>query len=90
MAQIDGATTLAGPGTISSSGTAVTGTSTNFLESFENGDTIISAGQTEIVATVTSDTSLTTITAFSPTLSGATYTVAAAAVRGFRSNKMAK
>jgi hypothetical protein len=60
-------------GTISSSGTTVTGTGTAFTSTLKVGDTIWAYGQSRTVSTVTSDTSLTTTTAFSPTVTGAPY-----------------
>jgi predicted nucleotidyltransferase len=59
-------------GTASSSGTTVTGTSTTFTADLRVGSTIIVGGQVRKVAAIASDTSLTTNTAFSPALSGAT------------------
>lgn len=59
-------------GTASSSGTTVTGTSTTFTADLRVGSVIIVGGQVRKVATIASDTSLTTDTAFSPALSGAT------------------
>lgn len=63
---------LALAGTASSSGTTVTGTSTTFTTSLRVGSTIVVGSQVRKVATIASDTSLTTDTAFSPALSGAT------------------
>jgi len=63
------------PGTISSSGTTVTGTGTTFTTTFAVGDLIMSAGQTQTIATIPGNTSLTTSVAFSPAISaGAAYT----------------
>jgi hypothetical protein len=63
------------PGTISSSGTTVTGTATTFTTTFAVGDSIMSAGQTQTIATIPGDTSLTTSVAFSPVIpAGAAYT----------------
>jgi hypothetical protein len=63
------------PGTISSSGTTVTGTGTTFTTTFAVGDLIMSAGQTQTIATIPGNTSLTTSVAFSPVISaGAAYT----------------
>lgn len=59
-------------GTASSSGTTVTGTSTTFVADLRVGSRIVVGNQVRTVATITSDTSLTTDTAFSPALSGAT------------------
>ncbi|HYG75324.1 MAG TPA: putative Ig domain-containing protein [Planctomycetota bacterium] len=59
---------VAGSGTISSAGTAVTGVGTNFTGEFNAGDTIIVGGQSQTVASITSATSLTTIQPFSPAL----------------------
>ncbi len=58
-----------GTGTItSSSGTTVTGTSTLFTTELAVGDEITVNGQTRTVATIVSNTSLTTTVAFSPVL----------------------
>jgi hypothetical protein len=60
-----------GTGTItSSSGTTVTGTSTLFTTELTVGDEITVNGQTRTVATIVSDTSLTTTVAFNPVISG--------------------
>ncbi len=60
-----------GTGTItSSSGTTVTGTSTLFTTELTVGDEITVNGQSRIVATIVSDTSLTTTVAFNPVISG--------------------
>jgi len=61
------------PGTISSSGTTITGTGTQFLTQFQAGDSIIAGGQTRVVSAVASQTTLTTTSAFSSTLSNASY-----------------
>lgn len=58
-----------GTGTISSAGVAVTGTNTFFTRELQVGDTIVVSGQTATVATITSDTALTTSLAFAPALS---------------------
>ena len=60
-------------GTISSSGTTVTGVGTSFQNTMKKGSYILADGQERIVDTITSATSLTTTVAFSPTLSGNTY-----------------
>ena len=67
--------TFAGPGTVSSSSTTITGTNTDFAHRFQTGDTIIAATQTRIVNVVTSDTSMTVTVAPSPVWSNASYTV---------------
>lgn len=59
-------------GTASSSSTAVTGTSTTFVKDLRVGMKIVVGTQVRTVATITDDTHLTTDTAFSPALSGAT------------------
>lgn len=64
--------TTAMTGTISSSGVNVTGTLTNFDPEFAVGDLIVAAGQTRRVATRTNDTTLTTNTAFSPSITAGT------------------
>jgi len=63
-------------GTISSSGTTVTGTSTTFTSSLSVGNYIKAGGKTQRVASIASDTSLTTTNAFSPALSGASFELA--------------
>ncbi len=63
-------------GTISSSGTTVTGTSTTFTSSLSVGSYIKAGGKTQRVASIASDTSLTTTNAFSPALSGASFELA--------------
>lgn len=55
-------------GTVTSSGTNVLGVGTVFTTSFTAGDTILIAGQAGVVASVISDTILTTSTAFSPAI----------------------
>lgn len=61
----------AGVGTITTSGTAVTGVGTQFLNTFKVGDTIVCAGQTKTIATITTNTALTT-DAWSPDIAVAT------------------
>jgi len=63
-------------GTISSSGTTVTGTSTTFVSDLSVGSYIKAGGQTQRVASIDSETSLTTTNAFSPALSGASFELA--------------
>lgn len=70
-------TDVAGAGTVSSSTTTVTGVGTAFLTGAVPGDTILAGGQRLTIATVDSDTSLTTTAAASPALSAATYTFSA-------------
>ncbi|MCY3021776.1 MAG: C25 family cysteine peptidase [Planctomycetota bacterium] len=60
----------------------VTGTGTKFLSEVAVGDVISVGAQTATVATVTSDTTLTTSAAFNPALSGATFTIARRTVTG--------
>ena len=63
-----------GVGTISSSGTAVTGTGTAFTDdNLGKGTFICNGSNCQMVVSVASDTALTTEAAFSPVLSGATY-----------------
>ena len=60
-------TPMAPPGTVSSSGTTVTGSgTTTFTTTFAVGDTIVSSGQYTTVTAIASNTSLTTAAAFSP------------------------
>ena len=56
------------PGTVSSTGVTVTGSGTTFTKTFVVGDMIYSSGQSEVIATITNDTSLTTSAAFNPVL----------------------
>lgn len=56
-------------GTISSTGTTVNGTSTAFTSELSVGDYIKSGGQTQRVASIADDVTLTTTNAFSPALS---------------------
>lgn len=63
-------------GTVSSSGTTVTGTSTTFTSSLSVGSYIKAGGKTQRVESIASDTSLTTTNAFSPALSGASFELA--------------
>lgn len=60
-------------GTVSSSGTTVTGTSTTFQTDFQVGDVIVSGAQARRITNITDDDTLTIASAFSPDLSGATY-----------------
>jgi hypothetical protein len=65
--------TLTGGNTISSSGAMVTASGgTAFLTELQIGSTIIASAQTRTIATISSDTVLTTTAAFSPALSSAT------------------
>lgn len=61
-------------GTISSSGTTVTGTNTAFTAELGVGDSITASSQTRVVTAIASSTSLTTNTAFSPELLSTTFT----------------
>ena|GEM_PF-3608945 len=64
-----------GTGTLTTSGTTtVTGTGTSFQSQLQVGSTITAAGQTRTVMAIASNTSLTVDSAFSPNLSGATFT----------------
>lgn len=69
-----GTAARSGTGTLSSSGTTVTGNGTSFTTQLSEGDRIVSSSQTRVVTAIASNTSLTTNTAFSPTLSGASFT----------------
>jgi len=64
--------TTALTGTISSSGTTVTGVGTNFDPEIAVGDVIVAAGQKKRVTARASDTSLTTATAFNPAIPAGT------------------
>lgn len=81
-------TTTTGLGTITSSGTAVTGTGTYFESWVQPGDTITAGGQTKTVSTVNSDTSITLSAGFSPDVSGATWTVRHNDTSGDNSNNL--
>ena len=59
-------------GTVTSAGTALTGSGTAFQTLFEGGDIIRAAGQTRRVSSVASNTSLTLSAPFSPDLPGGT------------------
>lgn len=61
--------------TITSSGNSVVGSSTKFLSQFKPGDEIIVANQGQIVASVISDTSLTTVSPFSPPANGSSFKI---------------
>lgn len=63
-------------GTISSTGTTVNGTSTAFTSELSVGDYIKSGGQTQRVASIADDVTLTTTNAFSPALSSETLQLA--------------
>lgn len=69
--------TTSGTGTLSSSGTAITGAGTSLLTEAPAGTVIHAAGQHVVVASVTDDTHLTLVTAPSPALSGASFTITA-------------
>lgn len=69
---VENVSTLAG--TVSSSGTTVTGTGTAFLTGFDaNQEKIVADGEERLVTAVASDTSLTIQSAFTAPLSGDTY-----------------
>lgn len=72
--QVVGRDNASGTGTLSSSGTTVTGTGTAFRSQVSVGTTITASGQTRTVTVVTSDTSLTVDSSFSPNLSSAGFT----------------
>jgi len=63
-------------GTISSTGTTVNGTATAFTSELSVGDYIKSGGQTQRVASIANDVTLTTTNAFSPALSSETLQLA--------------
>ena len=63
-----------GTGTLTSSGTAVTGTGTSFLTQLEVGSLIQADGETRRVTAIASDTSLTVAYTFSSNLSGDSFT----------------
>ena len=78
-----------GPGTVSVSGTTVTGVGTLFRSTFRDGDTITvtttSGSETKIISLVTNDTSITTV-AFTGTATGVTYTLAGGLKTSFSDN----
>lgn len=59
-------------GTISSTGTAVAGTGTNFTSAFSVGDQLVAGGQVKTITAISSANSLTVNSAFSADLSGGT------------------
>ncbi|MFC1703058.1 hypothetical protein ACFLZO_01190, partial [Patescibacteria group bacterium] len=61
-------------GTVSSSGTTVTGVGTSFLSELRVGDSIIADGQTRVITAISDDDTLTIDTVFSPDLSADTFT----------------
>jgi len=65
------------PGTVSVTGTTVTGTSTEFTKTFKVGDSITtttgSGSETKEIQTISSDTAITTVAAFAGTNTGASY-----------------
>ncbi|MCP4570367.1 MAG: hypothetical protein GY841_22525 [FCB group bacterium] len=65
----------AGTGTVASAGTAVTGSSTDFLAEVAVGDPIVADGERRVVTAVISDTALTVDTAFSSDLAGVAFEV---------------
>lgn len=65
---------VTGPGTISGTTTAITGVGTQFNK-LKAGDIIAVGSQRRVITVITNDTSLTVNLAFSPTISGATYTI---------------
>lgn len=62
-----------GTGTISSSGTAITGSSTAFDTQLHVGDCITAGGQIRVVATITDATNMTVSVAFSPDVSSSSF-----------------
>ena len=68
-------TTTAGTGTISSSGTAVTGVSTAFTSQLTIGDVIHASGYNLVVTTITDATHLALVTAPTAALSAAAFTI---------------
>jgi len=62
-----------GTGTISSSGTAVTGSGTSFTTQLRIGQCIIAGGQTRVITAITDNTNLTVGSAFSPDVSASAF-----------------
>lgn len=69
-------TDAAGSGTISSTGTAVTGSGSAFTTEAAVGDYLVFGAQRRKITVITSDTALTIESAFSPEPSGDTYSIA--------------
>jgi len=65
--------TVAGSGTITSTGVNLAGSGSNFGTVLSVGDVIQAAGQSAVIASITSNTVATTEAAFSPALAGATW-----------------
>jgi hypothetical protein len=70
-----GAAADAGAGTISSSGSAVTGVGTAFTTQLHVGDLLVVGSQIQGIASIASDTSLTTQGAFSPTANNSSFQI---------------
>jgi hypothetical protein len=70
-----GAAADAGAGTISSSGSAVTGVGTAFTTQLHAGDLLVVGSQIQGIASISSDTSLTTQGAFSPTTNNSSFQI---------------
>ncbi len=64
-----------GTGILISSGITVTGSLSSFTTELAVGDTILAGGQSRVVASIANSTSLTTTSAFSPTLGGVPFTI---------------
>jgi hypothetical protein len=79
--------TVVGTGTISNTGTAVTGSGTEFDTQLAVGDYITASGQTVRVSAITSATALTTAPAFSPAVAGASFTILRSGNRHVAGNK---
>jgi hypothetical protein len=69
---VKGSAASSGTGTISSSGTTVTGSSSAFNTQLNVGDAIIASNQTRIVTAIASAAALSTDTAFSPVIGAGT------------------
>lgn len=67
--------TTAGTGTISSTGTAVTGSGTDFTNELEIGDIIKAGGHSRVVTAIASGTSLTVAEAWPNNISGQSFTI---------------
>jgi hypothetical protein len=61
-------------GTVSSTGTALTGSGTSFAWELQKGHVVTAGGQVRTIATVTGNTTATVTAAFSPDISGQTWT----------------
>ena len=71
---VQGGAPITGTGTLTSTGTAVTGAGTAFTTQLHPGDLLVVGAQTQVVAAVTDNTNLTTEAAFDPPLNASVFT----------------